>query len=233
VEFLLSVRQLLLGVAHKLYFLLPALILVPIDLIDRLFGLAYSPPTLLSWALSILGLLLAIALTYHELRVQAIAAATRSSLSVPFAELFRRVPAWQPAKQISWRAARKTITNGRRFIEQYKLTHGLDEKGLPRLPQGDSVDAEVARSLWMDSEQNVSMLERFIEQAFGSTYHWDKSDEERLEFYMLKPPITENAKITKDGKTAPLWESMSRELPSDFARMVIDYLGLLQKKTTL
>lgn len=67
-SFLKSVGYLLWGIIKRLYYVVPALLLDPLDLADRLFEIQYAPPKPLMWSLFGIGLFIAVALTYHELR---------------------------------------------------------------------------------------------------------------------------------------------------------------------
>ncbi len=70
-EFLTSLGLLCIGTVKRLYWLIPALALDPFDFGERFFGVMYDPPTWIAWILAGVGLAVAVALTYHELRVQA------------------------------------------------------------------------------------------------------------------------------------------------------------------
>jgi len=65
-----SLGLLLLGVLKRLYWVVPSLFTDPFDFMERWFKMMYQPPSFLFWLLLSLGLILAIALTYHELRMQ-------------------------------------------------------------------------------------------------------------------------------------------------------------------
>jgi len=69
-EFIRSLQQLAWGVVKRLYWLVPSLFTDPFDLLERWFGMNYQPAEWLFWLLLSFGLLIAIALTYHELRMQ-------------------------------------------------------------------------------------------------------------------------------------------------------------------
>ena len=53
-----------------MYWLLPALLLDPFDLAERLFKVNYDVPQWLAWVLAGFGIFIAMLLTYHELRMQ-------------------------------------------------------------------------------------------------------------------------------------------------------------------
>ncbi len=69
-EFLKSFLFLLLGIVKRLYWLAPALFTDPFDFLKKWFKVSYEPPPFLFWILLSLGLGIATALTYHELRMQ-------------------------------------------------------------------------------------------------------------------------------------------------------------------
>jgi len=69
-ELFKSLRLFILGVMKRIYWLLPTLILDPFDLIERLLNVNYDIPQWAIWTLFTIGLMIAIILTYHELRMQ-------------------------------------------------------------------------------------------------------------------------------------------------------------------
>ena len=69
-QFSKSLGLLLLGVLKRLWWLAPSLFTDPFDFMERWFKVMYQPPPFLFWLLLSLGLGMAIALTYHDLRMQ-------------------------------------------------------------------------------------------------------------------------------------------------------------------
>lgn len=72
-DFLKSIWFLLFGILKRIYWLLPALLLDPFDLAERLFKVNYDMPQWGAWVLASLGVFVTIVLTYHELRMQKVA----------------------------------------------------------------------------------------------------------------------------------------------------------------
>jgi len=56
------------GVLKRIYWLIPAFVTDPFDVLDRL-GVYMNVPPAISWSLVVLGFLVAIILTYHEQRM--------------------------------------------------------------------------------------------------------------------------------------------------------------------
>ncbi len=69
-EFLKSIWLLLFGIVKRLYYLLPSLLSDPFDVAERWFGVTLQPPNWLFGLLLFIGLALAVALAYHEVRIQ-------------------------------------------------------------------------------------------------------------------------------------------------------------------
>ena len=155
-----------------------------------------------------------------------------STVTAPSRDLiFSQVPKWKAPKPLSERVARQTLKNGRAFIDQYRLVHGLDENGYPRQPEGDSIGEEVARQLSARSDDTQGALKRGIYHTMGMPYHWDKTSDERFAHYLVRPPVKPNGKIP-GGKGTPDWDALSRNFPSSYAREVMDYLDLLEARIT-
>ena len=70
-ELLKSIRLFLWGIIKRIYWLLPTLVLDPFDLLER-FNVSYQPPQWSIWILFSLGWFVAMALTFHELRMKSI-----------------------------------------------------------------------------------------------------------------------------------------------------------------
>lgn len=71
-EILLSLRLFVFGILKRIWLLLPAFISDPLDIAERL-GMSYDFPQWISWFLLGLGIIVAIFLTYHDLRQQKLA----------------------------------------------------------------------------------------------------------------------------------------------------------------
>ena len=71
-EFLKSVGLFFLGVFKRLYYLIPSLLSDPFDVAERWFNVMFEPPEWLFWVLLSVGLLVAISLAYHEVRMQSV-----------------------------------------------------------------------------------------------------------------------------------------------------------------
>lgn len=69
-QFLESLKLLSWGFFKRIYWLLPTLVLDPFDIIERLTGWEYNMPIYIIWLLFSTGCLIAITLTYHELRIK-------------------------------------------------------------------------------------------------------------------------------------------------------------------
>ena len=65
---LTSAVSLLAGIGKRIYWLLPALLLDPFDIVEQLFNVTYEIPMLVAWGLAGGGLFVATVLTFHELR---------------------------------------------------------------------------------------------------------------------------------------------------------------------
>jgi hypothetical protein len=70
-DLLKSFALLLWGIIKRLYYLVPSLFTDPFDFMERWFQVTYQPPLFLFWLLLTLGILVAVVLTFHELRVKA------------------------------------------------------------------------------------------------------------------------------------------------------------------
>ena len=68
--FLKSIGALFWGILKRLWLLIPSLFTDPFDFMERWFKVTYQPPPFLFWLLLAFGILLAVALTYHELRMK-------------------------------------------------------------------------------------------------------------------------------------------------------------------
>jgi len=68
-----SLRLFIAGIIKRIYWLIPALFLDPIDLLERIFGEAMNTPSWIGWLLIGLAMFIATFLTYHDLRIQSIA----------------------------------------------------------------------------------------------------------------------------------------------------------------
>ena len=62
------------GIIKRLYWIIPGILTDPIDILERLWGVRMNVPPIISWTLVGLGFLIAVLLTYHEQRMQAIIA---------------------------------------------------------------------------------------------------------------------------------------------------------------
>ncbi len=69
-ELFKSLRLFVIGIVKRLYWILPTMLLDPFDLIERLFNVNYDVPQWAVWSLFAAGLMVAIVLAFHELRVQ-------------------------------------------------------------------------------------------------------------------------------------------------------------------
>jgi len=69
-EYLKSLGLLLLGIIKRLYYLIPSLFTDPFDFLERWFKVNYESPQWLFGVLLSLGIIIAIALAYHEIRMQ-------------------------------------------------------------------------------------------------------------------------------------------------------------------
>ena len=67
-----SIALFALGTLKRFYWIIPTLFLDPFDFAKRYFGLTYVVPQLLIWVSFAAGVCIAMALTYHELRMQKI-----------------------------------------------------------------------------------------------------------------------------------------------------------------
>lgn len=69
-EFLKSVWFLFWGIVKRLWLLIPSLFTDPFDFMERWLNRTYQSPPFLFWLLLSLGIFVAVALTYHELRMK-------------------------------------------------------------------------------------------------------------------------------------------------------------------
>lgn len=69
-ELLKSTQFFLWGVIKRIYWVLPTLILDPFDLLEKLFNVNYQMPQWSIWTLFGLGCLIAMVLTFHDLRMK-------------------------------------------------------------------------------------------------------------------------------------------------------------------
>jgi hypothetical protein len=72
-ELLKSLCFFITGVFKRIYWILPTLILDPFEIAEKLFGVNYDVPRWAIWSLFAAGWVVAILLTYHELRMQKVA----------------------------------------------------------------------------------------------------------------------------------------------------------------
>jgi len=72
-EILKSLRFLIIGVFKRIYWILPTLILDPFEIAEKLLNVSYDVPQWAIWILFAAGWVVAILLTYHELRMQKVA----------------------------------------------------------------------------------------------------------------------------------------------------------------
>jgi hypothetical protein len=84
VEHLRSLGLLCFGILKRIYWLLPALVTDPFDILERL-GLHINVPPAISWTLAGLGFFAATFLTYHEQRMKALTATRRMEGPYKFA----------------------------------------------------------------------------------------------------------------------------------------------------
>ena len=68
-----SLRFFTIGVFKRIYWILPTLILDPFEIAEKLLGVSYDVPQWAIWLLFAAGWVVAILLTYHELRMQKVA----------------------------------------------------------------------------------------------------------------------------------------------------------------
>jgi len=71
-EFFKSASKFLIGTVKRVQWYLPPLLLDPFDIAERVFRMTYFIPQWVAWTLFALGWLVAMLLTYHELRMQTI-----------------------------------------------------------------------------------------------------------------------------------------------------------------
>jgi len=71
-EYLQSAWLLLCGVCKRAVWIIPPLVLDPFDITGRVFDMDWIVPQWIAIALFIIGWIIAIALTYHDIRMQAI-----------------------------------------------------------------------------------------------------------------------------------------------------------------
>ena len=72
-ELFKSLRLFVIGILKRIYWILPTLVLDPFDFIERLLNVNYDVPLWAIWTLFTIGWMIAIVLTYHELRMQKVA----------------------------------------------------------------------------------------------------------------------------------------------------------------
>jgi hypothetical protein len=60
------------GIFVRIYWLLPALILDPFDLIEKWTRFRYNPPIWIVWLITMIGLVVAVTRTYHAMRMKVI-----------------------------------------------------------------------------------------------------------------------------------------------------------------
>lgn len=204
------------------------ILLVAIGILIGITSIGLSVPLWLHALIVILLVVAVIVLDGAFLEWQAVQAGDGHS-SHPLLPDFSKVPKWHDREHLSVEVARQVIHNGRVFLKEYRTVFGLDERGFPRLPLGNSVDAQVAKHIADEAETNSRDTQRAMLLTFGLTYHWDKTDAERFAWYEMKPPLTKRGKPPRSA--TPKWAKISREMHSAYAREAIDYLDLLERVT--
>jgi len=72
-EYFRSIGSLCWGVLKRLYWIIPGLVTDPFDVLEK-WGVRMNVPPIVSWTLTGLGFFIAVLLTYHEQRMNAIMA---------------------------------------------------------------------------------------------------------------------------------------------------------------
>jgi hypothetical protein len=91
-EILKSLRLLVIGVLKRIYWILPTLVLDPFDFAERLLNVSYDVPQWAVWVLFAAGWVVAILLSYHELRMQKVALEKPPNWIEKYRNRYRKLP---------------------------------------------------------------------------------------------------------------------------------------------
>ncbi len=172
-ELLKSAGLFFLGILKRIYWLLPTIFLEPIDLVGRLRGVNLNLPQWLNWALFILCWLIAITLTYHELRKQKLILEKKAKpkLSVVAYE-------WSSNRGLSggtwWlKVINEGIDNaqGEGILERIELAESKPDKSLASYPQSRPLLWSGANPIPGGCSSALDIIYREPETL--SSYHYD------------------------------------------------------------